>query len=105
MTGINRETVRVMLVKDLERRQVCARFVPHFLTPDQKLERAESSVEVVEMTDNERKVLKSISTDDESWYFIHVRSRSKTPQCNLVESKETDGSESENSKIAGDKKC
>jgi DNA-binding transcriptional regulator YhcF (GntR family) len=32
MTGINRETVRKILVEDLKKKKVCARFVPHFLT-------------------------------------------------------------------------
>jgi hypothetical protein len=35
MTGINRETARKILVEDLEKKKVCAHFVPHLLTPDQ----------------------------------------------------------------------
>jgi hypothetical protein len=34
--GINRETVRKILVADLKKKKVCARFVLHLLTPDQK---------------------------------------------------------------------
>jgi hypothetical protein len=74
---------------------------PHFLTPDQRHQRAASSAEFVEMDDEDRKVLKSIATGDESWYFIHVRSRNGTSQCNLVGLRETEGSESENAKNRG----
>jgi hypothetical protein len=36
MTGVNRETVRKVLVEDLKYKKVCAHFVPHFLILDQK---------------------------------------------------------------------
>jgi hypothetical protein len=36
---------------------VCAHFVPHLLMPDQKHQRAASSVEFVEMTNADRNVL------------------------------------------------
>jgi hypothetical protein len=58
MTGINTEIVCKILVEDLEKKKVCARFVPHLLTPDQKHQRAASSVEFVEMTDDGRNGLK-----------------------------------------------
>jgi hypothetical protein len=35
MTGISRETVRKILVKDFKKKKVCGRFVPHLLMPDQ----------------------------------------------------------------------
>jgi hypothetical protein len=56
MTGINREKVRKILVEDLKKKK-CARFVPHLLTPHQKHQRAASSFECVEMTDDDRNVL------------------------------------------------
>jgi hypothetical protein len=55
MTGINRETVHKILVEDLKKKKVCARFAPHLLTAAQKHQRAASSVEFVEMSDDERK--------------------------------------------------
>jgi hypothetical protein len=66
MTGINRETVRKILAEDLKKKKVCARFVPHLLMPDQKHQRAASSVEFVDMVDDDRNVLKGIVTGDES---------------------------------------
>lgn len=50
MTGINRETVHKILVKDLKKKKVCAHFVPHLLTPDQKHQHTASSVEIAEMS-------------------------------------------------------
>jgi hypothetical protein len=72
VTGINRETVRKILVEDLKKRKkVCARFVPHLLKPDQKHQRAASSVEFVEIIDDVINVLKKIVTGDEIWCFVY----------------------------------
>jgi hypothetical protein len=71
ITGINRETVRKILVEDLKKKKVCARFVSHLLTPDLKHQRAASSVEFVEMIGDNRNVLKSIIAGDESWCFVY----------------------------------
>jgi hypothetical protein len=54
----------------LKKKKVCARFVPHLLTPDQTHQRAASPVEFVEMIDDDRNILKRIVTGDESWCFI-----------------------------------
>jgi hypothetical protein len=70
MTGINREIVHKILVKNLKKKKVCAHFVPHLLMPDQKHQRAASSVEFVEMIDN-RNVLKRTVTGDENWCFMY----------------------------------
>jgi hypothetical protein len=71
MTGINRETVRKILVEDLKKKKVCARFVPHLLTPDQKHQHAASSVELVEMIDDDRNASKRIVKWDENCCFIY----------------------------------
>jgi hypothetical protein len=67
MTGINRETLRKILVEDVKKKDVCVRFVPRLLTPDRKHQRTASSLEFAEMTDDDRNVLKRILTGDESW--------------------------------------
>jgi hypothetical protein len=56
MTGISRETVCKILIKDLKKKKVCADFVPRSLMLDQKHQHAASSVEFVEMTDDDRNV-------------------------------------------------
>jgi hypothetical protein len=65
MRGFNRETVRKILVDEFKKKNMCGRFVPHLLTPDQKHQRAASSVEFVKMIDGDGNVLKMILTDDE----------------------------------------
>jgi hypothetical protein len=60
MTRINRQTVHKILVEDF-----------HLLMPDQKHQHAASSVEFIEMTDDDRNVLKRIVTGDESWCFMY----------------------------------
>jgi hypothetical protein len=50
---------------------VCAHFVPHLLMPDQKHQRAASSVEFVKMIDDTRNVLTRIVTGDGSWCFMY----------------------------------
>jgi hypothetical protein len=50
----------------LRKKKVCACFVPHLLTPDQKYQCTASSGESVEMIDDDRNILKRIVTGDES---------------------------------------
>jgi hypothetical protein len=69
MTGMSTDTVRKILVEDFKGTKVCARFVPYLLTPDQKHQRAASSVELVEITDTDRNVFKRIVMGDESLCF------------------------------------
>jgi hypothetical protein len=71
MTGIYRETVHKILVEDLKKKKVCAHFVPHLLTLDQKHQHAASSTEFVEMSDDDRNVFKRIVTGCESWCFMY----------------------------------
>jgi hypothetical protein len=68
---INRETVRKISVEGLKKKKVRAHFVPHLLTRDQKHQRAASSVEFLEMTDDDRNVLKKAITGDEIWCFMY----------------------------------
>ena len=39
--GVNRETIRQILVEDLDKRKVASRFVPHALSDDQRHERVQ----------------------------------------------------------------
>jgi hypothetical protein len=93
MTGINGETVRKILVKDFKKKKMCACFVPHLLMLDQKHQPTAWSVEFAEMTDENRNFLRRIVTGDKSWCFMYNQD-TKCQECNLVESKETESSES-----------
>jgi hypothetical protein len=63
----------------LKKKKVCAHFVPNFLMLDQKHQRAASSAEFVEMTGDDRSVIKRNVMIDESWRFM-VRPRNKTSE-------------------------
>lgn len=67
--NINKEIIRQILKEDLGKTKVCAKFVPHTLTQEQKLMRLEHSREIVRAANNSSTFLKSIVTGDESWCF------------------------------------
>jgi hypothetical protein len=56
----SKETVCKILVKDLEKKKNCLHFVPHLSMLYQKHQHTALSVEFVEMTDEDRNVLKRI---------------------------------------------
>lgn len=69
MTDIPRTTVHRILVDDLGKRKVCARFVPHSLTEDQKAARVEHCADMKTSADNDPTFLQNIITADETWCF------------------------------------
>ena len=66
---ISEGSVHKILTDDLGKRKICARFVPHSLTPDQKQRRVQASRNLIEAADNDRNFLNKIITGDESWCF------------------------------------
>jgi hypothetical protein len=72
-------------------------FGSSFVKPDQKLHRAESSVEFVETIDGDRNCVKEIVTGEEIWCFMY--DPETTLECILVKSKVTKSPESDNVKI------
>lgn len=68
-------------------------FLPHLLTLDQQYNCTASSVEFVEMNNDNRNVFKEIVTGDESSCLMCTIQKQKS-ECNLVDSKEN-----ENAKI------
>jgi len=49
------KTVLRILKKDLGKRKLCARFVPHSLTPEHREDRATSSQDIIAMADADKK--------------------------------------------------
>jgi len=47
--GVNRETIRRILVEDLGKRKVVSRFVPHALSHDQRHERLQYAKDIVNL--------------------------------------------------------
>jgi len=62
-------TIFRILTENLGYRKICARFVPHKLTDDQKLQRVEHSKELVRAHRRDPNFIKNIVTGDETWCF------------------------------------
>lgn len=67
--NISKNSVGMILKEKMHRRKVCSRFVPHFLTPEQKERRVDCCRDFVETCDADPNFLSSIVTGDESWCF------------------------------------
>ncbi|UYV77797.1 hypothetical protein LAZ67_15002329 [Cordylochernes scorpioides] len=66
---INKETIRTILHEDLGKTKVCAKFVPHTLTGEQKSLRIAHCRDIISAYENDSNFLKSIVTGDETWCF------------------------------------
>ena len=51
------------------KRNLCARFVPHFLTPEQREDRVTSCQDIIAMADADKNIFNNIITGDETWCF------------------------------------
>ena len=67
--GVNRETIRQILVEDLGKRKVASRFVPHALFDDQRHERVQYAKDIIKTTRRNKNFLNSIVAEDETWFF------------------------------------
>ena len=64
--GVSKDTIYDILTKNLNRRKVCARFVPHKLMEDQEKALVEHCKDVIKMAKRKPKFLDSIVTGDET---------------------------------------
>ncbi|GFT96320.1 histone-lysine N-methyltransferase SETMAR [Nephila pilipes] len=60
-------SVFTIMTEDLKKKKLCARFVPHTLTTEQKERRIASSEDLIAAADEDPNFLKTIVTGDESW--------------------------------------
>ncbi|GFT10985.1 histone-lysine N-methyltransferase SETMAR [Nephila pilipes] len=60
-------SVFTIMTEDLKKKKLCARFVPHTLTTEQKEHRIASSEDLIAAADEDPNFLKTIVTGDESW--------------------------------------
>ena len=67
--GVNRETIRQILVEDLGKRKVASRFVPHSLSDDQRHERVQYAKDIIKTARRNKNFLNSIVAEDETWCF------------------------------------
>jgi len=70
LLNIGKETVRQIVNEDWGKRKICARFVPHALTAEQKHERVVYCQDLLLMRQDER-FGENIITGDETWCFAH----------------------------------
>jgi len=60
-----------ILKEDLGKRKLCARFVPHSLTTEQREDRVTSCQDIIAMPDADKNFLNKIITGDETWCFAY----------------------------------
>jgi len=60
-----------MLKEDLAKRKLCARFVRHSLTSEQKEDRGMSCQDIIAMADADKNFFNKIITGDETWCFAN----------------------------------
>ena len=67
--GVGKEAARQILERDLQKRKICSRSVPHSLTAEQREHRVECYRSFIEFVDQDHDMLQRIVTGDESWFF------------------------------------
>jgi len=71
LTGIPKTIVQRIIREDLGKRKLCARFVPHALTTEQRQRRVSHTEDLLQMVNNTPNFFKKIITGDESWCFAY----------------------------------
>jgi hypothetical protein len=68
----NPKTVVVRILKeDMGRRKLCAHFVPHSLTPEQKEDRVTSCQDIIALVYADKNIFNNIITGDETWCLAY----------------------------------
>jgi hypothetical protein len=69
--NIPKSVVLQILKEDMGKRKVCARVVPHSLTPEQREDRVTSCQDNIAVADAYNFFFNKIITGDETWYFAY----------------------------------
>ena len=67
--NLNRFTVHQILTRDLDMRKVCTKMVPKNLTTEQKANRSDVCLDLLDRLEREPKFFSRVITGDESWIF------------------------------------
>jgi hypothetical protein len=67
--NIPKTVVLRILKEDLGKRKLCARFVPHSLTAEQREERVTSCQDIIAIANVDKNFFNKIITEDETWCF------------------------------------
>jgi hypothetical protein len=68
---IPKTVVLRILKEELGKRKLCARCVPHSLTPEQREDRVTSCQDIIAMADADKNFFNKIITGNETWCFAH----------------------------------
>ena len=72
-SGLSVGLVHTIITDELHMKKICARWIPHLLTPDQKRERVRCATELLNMFEpNGPKRLTDIVTGDETWFPFFI---------------------------------
>jgi hypothetical protein len=69
--NIHKTVVLRILRENLGKRRLCARFVPHSLTPEQREDRVTSCQDIIAMADADKHFFNKIITGDGTWCFAY----------------------------------
>jgi hypothetical protein len=69
--NIPKTVVLQILKEDLGKRKLCACFVPHSLTPEQREDRVTSCQDITGMADGNKNLFNKIIMRDETWCFAY----------------------------------
>jgi hypothetical protein len=69
--NIPKTVVLWILKEDLGKRKLCARFVPHSLTPEQREDRVTSYKDIIAMADADKNFFNKFIMGDETWCFAY----------------------------------
>ena len=69
--NIPKAVVLRILKEGLGKRKLCARFVPHCLTPEQREYRVTSCQDIIAMADEDQNFSNNIIAGDETWCFAY----------------------------------
>jgi len=63
--NIGKDTLRKIVLEDLQKWKICSRFIPHCLTPEQKDQRIAACRDLIATADSDSDFFKKIVTGDE----------------------------------------
>jgi len=69
--NITKTVVIRILKEDLGKRELCALFVPHSLTPEQREDRVTSCQDIIALADADKNIFNNIITGDEIWCLAY----------------------------------
>jgi len=96
--NLNRFTVHPILTRDLDMRKVCTKMVPKNLTTNQKANRRDVCIDLLDRLEREPEFFSCVITGDESW-ILEYDPQNRTPKSGVAHCKLSPSQESGNEQI------